>query len=158
MGVSTKTKHGQLKEGDYIFEAVHSKKVIDINNNAHYNKVGATLVQTDAAEDMFGYGNNQTFYIKQHESKYYTIQCKNSCLYWDVSGSSHKHNAKLIQNNFSGEYSQMLEFVHCTNNTYLIKARHSNKYVSIKDGSKANGAKVVQSDRKHEFVCTKVKM
>ena len=156
--VSTQSVGGRLKEGDYTFEAVHSNKAIDIDHKVHYNKVGASLVQMDAAEDMFGYGNNQTFHIKPHESKYYTIQCKNSCLYWSILGSSQKHNAKLIQNNFCGQDNQLFEFVHCVENKYLIKGKHSNKYISIKDGSTATGSKVVQSDRNYQFVCKMLQM
>merc|ERR1712032_495012 len=131
-----------------------SGKVIDINRKYHYNKTGASLVQMTAAEDVCGYGNNQTFYVKHVEdSKSCLIQCKNSCLYWEIANASKANNAKIIQNTLNGAAHQQFEFIHCEKEKYFIKSIHSGKYVSIRDGSKADGAKVIQSDKKQQFIC-----
>ena len=142
-----------LEDGEYMFVASHSDKVLDVAEGSMC--AGAKLTQWNAHK-----GANQQFVVKRQQCGYYAIQCKHSGLYWDIESGSNDNFAKLIQWQYHGGDNQLFEFVHRGKDQWAIKAKHSGRVLDIEAGHEHAGAKVMQYDAHYGanqlFYCKKM--
>eukprot|EP01083_Nonionella_stella_P204403 745160_1 len=124
-----------LEDGHYKFE--WDGKMIEVSDNS--KNIGAVLQISDEIES-----DNQIFYVEKIYGDYYTIQCKHSGLYWNFVGGAKDNNRKVVQWNYHGLENQQFKFVNKNEQTFNIIARHSDKALSVE-----NGSKIVQYDVNH---------
>jgi len=103
----------------------------------------------EAYSGCSGYGNNVVTVFRDLDSgSQYTMQNTSDSLYMDVRSMSTSAGAPLIQYGATGQLNQRFYFervsVKSDSGTYRIRAANSNLYLTLENGSTADGTRVVQ--------------
>lgn len=77
----------------------------------------------------------------------YVIRVKHSGKALDVTGSSTSNGARIIQQDYLGNWSQQWQVERLSDGYYRLTARHSGKALDIYKGSLDNGAFAIQWDK-----------
>ncbi|MFC5742045.1 RICIN domain-containing protein [Dyella tabacisoli] len=121
----------------YRIVAKHSGKVVEV----HHNKVdrGMPIQQGDWVG-----GEYQQFQFNR-TGQYYNIVARFSGRSFDVPGESSADGLGIVQwDRHDYSVNQQFEFLPAGGNAYYIGARHSQKFLCMKDGGKDYGVPLVQ--------------